>query len=72
MLELLSTQPQHQRPSRTDSADRVHLRERMQKPQRHRLLHGYPLAAAMQARPASLDLDVQPDEDRGRLGYGHH
>jgi oxygen-independent coproporphyrinogen-3 oxidase len=30
-----------------DSAERIELRRRMQRPQRHRLLHGYPLAAAM-------------------------
>jgi oxygen-independent coproporphyrinogen-3 oxidase len=32
--------------------DTIFLRERMQKPQRHRLLHGYPLAAAMRSRDA--------------------
>jgi oxygen-independent coproporphyrinogen-3 oxidase len=30
-----------------DSAEHIELRRRMQRPQRHRLLHGYPLAAAM-------------------------
>jgi oxygen-independent coproporphyrinogen-3 oxidase len=33
--------------------DRVYLRERMDKPQRHRLLHGYPLAAALRHREAA-------------------
>lgn len=33
--------------------DTVFLRERLQKPQRHRLLHGYPLAAAMRSRQAT-------------------
>jgi oxygen-independent coproporphyrinogen-3 oxidase len=43
------------------------LRNQMRKPQRHRLLHGYPLAAAMRSRPAGLDLDVQPNDKRGLL-----
>jgi hypothetical protein len=33
--------------------DRAYLRERMDKPQRHRLLHGYPLAAALRLRDAT-------------------
>ena len=33
--------------STDDSAERIELRRRMRRPQRHRLLHGYPLAAAM-------------------------
>jgi coproporphyrinogen III oxidase-like Fe-S oxidoreductase len=33
------------------------LRDRMRKPQRHRLLHGYPLAAAMRPREASSPAD---------------
>ncbi|MFO0879810.1 MAG: hypothetical protein U0840_20885 [Gemmataceae bacterium] len=46
-----------------------HLRERMSKPQRHRLLHGYPLAAAMSARSADpgLELDVYPKGSRRLL-----
>ncbi len=34
-------------PSTDDSPEQLELRRRMQRPQRHRLLHGYPLAAAM-------------------------
>lgn len=48
-------------------ADRAFLRDRLRRPQRHRLLHGYPLAAAMASRPADIELDVQPDDDRGLL-----
>lgn len=39
--------------SRDAEADRLFLRQRMQKPQRHRLLHGYPLAAALRSREAA-------------------
>lgn len=46
---------------------RAFLQERMRRPQRHRLLHGFPLAAAMQARPADIDLDVRPRKNRGLL-----
>jgi oxygen-independent coproporphyrinogen-3 oxidase len=43
------------------------LRDRMQKPQRHRLLHGYPLAAAMRPRePAQTAEDVFFDPLAGR------
>jgi oxygen-independent coproporphyrinogen-3 oxidase len=35
--------------------DRRYLLDRMQKPQRHRLLHGYPLAAAMRSRKSAAD-----------------
>lgn len=38
--------------------DAVYLRERMGKPQRHRLLHGYPLAAAMRSRDAAGELEL--------------
>jgi coproporphyrinogen III oxidase-like Fe-S oxidoreductase len=48
-------------------ADLAFLRRRLRKPQRHRLLHGYPLAAAMAPRGAAIDLDVQPDDERGLL-----
>jgi coproporphyrinogen III oxidase-like Fe-S oxidoreductase len=50
-----------------DSSERIELRRRMQRPQRHRLLHGYPLAAAMpriaddQRRDSTL-----PEFDPGR------
>ncbi len=47
--------------------DRAFLQNRLHRPQRHRLLHGYPLAAAMAARPAGLNLDVQPQDERGLL-----
>jgi oxygen-independent coproporphyrinogen-3 oxidase len=43
------------------------LRERMRKPQRHRLLHGYPLAAAIHRRdPARAPEDVDLDCGAGR------
>jgi coproporphyrinogen III oxidase-like Fe-S oxidoreductase len=43
------------------------LQERMEKPQRHRLLHGYPLAAAMRHRyPAGRTRDVIFDPRAGR------
>jgi coproporphyrinogen III oxidase-like Fe-S oxidoreductase len=43
------------------------LRDRMRKPQRHRLLHGYPLAAAMRRRnPGQLPEDVFFDPHAGR------
>jgi coproporphyrinogen III oxidase-like Fe-S oxidoreductase len=45
MLTALDTPSSTQ--SAHDSAESVELRRRMQRPQRHRLLHGYPLAAAM-------------------------
>lgn len=46
------------------------LRARMQKPQRHRLLHGYPLAAAMPRREPSFspeDVFFDPQAGRGLL-----
>ena len=49
------------------SPERAHLRERMTRPQRHRLLHGYPLAAAMPGRRPGTDLEVRPDPARGLL-----
>ena len=42
------------------------LRDRMRKPQRHRLLHGYPLAAAMRRRDPSQQADVFFDPHAGR------
>jgi oxygen-independent coproporphyrinogen-3 oxidase len=43
------------------------LQDRMEKPQRHRLLHGYPLAAAMRRRqPSGRTLDVVFDPRAGR------
>lgn len=43
------------------------LRDRMQKPQRHRLLHGYPLAAATRRREKDhTDEDVLFDPQNGR------
>lgn len=49
--------------------DTVFLRERMQKPQRHRLLHGYPLAAAMPSRDVGRheELLLDPRADRQLL-----
>ena len=47
--------------------ERAHLRTRMTCPQRHRLLHGYPLAAAMPTRRPGLDPDVRPNSARGLL-----
>ncbi len=43
-----------------------YLRERLMKPQRHRLLHGYPLAAAMRQRRESDPADVEFDAGTGR------
>jgi oxygen-independent coproporphyrinogen-3 oxidase len=42
------------------------LRDRMRKPQRHRLLHGYPLAAAMRSRESAQPDDVSFDAGAGR------
>ncbi len=44
-----------------------YLRDRMRKPQRHRLLHGYPAAAAMRPRPAGMDIDAAFDPAKGLL-----
>lgn len=54
----------------TESSDLRELRRRMAKPQRHRLLHGFPLAAAMPSadalkRPGRLRFD--PTTGRGLL-----
>src|SRR5215813_14195 len=47
--------------------DLDYLHDRMTKPQRHRLLHGYPLAAAMNTRQASRVIrEVSPDPNCGR------
>lgn len=50
-------------------AERSFLLDRMKKPQRHRLLHGYPLAAAMPHRDAKSPGEVafSPDSQRGLL-----
>jgi coproporphyrinogen III oxidase-like Fe-S oxidoreductase len=50
----------------------IELRRRMKMPQRHRLLHGYPQAAAMPTRVGLADfpfrdLEFGPAEDRGLL-----
>jgi coproporphyrinogen III oxidase-like Fe-S oxidoreductase len=66
MLPLMTTM-HTTAPASLREEDAVLLHDRMRKPQRHRLLHGYPLAAAMAPRPAGLDLDVQPIDDRGLL-----
>jgi coproporphyrinogen III oxidase-like Fe-S oxidoreductase len=50
--------------------DAQFLRERMHKPQRHRLLHGYPLAAAMPRREPGFspeDVSFDPGAGRGLL-----
>ena len=54
----------------TDSSKLRELRRRMAKPQRHRLLHGYPLAAAMPSADDRERLDmfhVHPTSGRGLL-----
>lgn len=58
---MLSLKTTDVRPVEQDhEQDQRFLRDRMQKPQRHRLLHGYPLAAAMRSR----DLEVGQEELR--------
>ncbi len=65
-LATLPHAPSDETPAGTD--DQEYLRQRMRKPQRHRLLHGYPLAAAMQPRPDSPAFDdVRPVPARGLL-----
>src|ERR1019366_8324745 len=50
-----------------DSAERIELRRRMQRPQRHRLLHGYPLAAALPRISGDQHRDtILPDFDPRR------
>ncbi len=66
MLGLFSFLSRGKRPAPVGNTDNAYLHERMQKPQRHRLLHGYPLAAAMCSRPAGLELDVWPNPFRKR------
>jgi coproporphyrinogen III oxidase-like Fe-S oxidoreductase len=67
MLPLLTLAPYHADPGPVPEDDVQVLRERMQKPQRHRLLHGYPLAAAMRRRdPARRAVDVAHDPRTGR------
>ena len=59
----------HDRP---DAEERTELRRRMRLPQRHRLLHGYPQAAAMLRRQGSAewpfrDIEFGPASARGLL-----
>jgi oxygen-independent coproporphyrinogen-3 oxidase len=64
---MLMSPPTARAPRRlADEADRAYLRERLTKPQRHRLLHGYPLAAAMRRRRDSDPADVTFDAATGR------
>jgi oxygen-independent coproporphyrinogen-3 oxidase len=56
--------PAHSLPVKADDAPV--LRERMRRPQRHRLLHGYPLAAALRRRGAGAPEDVHLDPAAGR------
>jgi oxygen-independent coproporphyrinogen-3 oxidase len=58
MLPLETLPSYHAEPFPVNEDDAQVLRDRMQKPQRHRLLHGYPLAAAMRRREPG-----QPAED---------
>jgi coproporphyrinogen III oxidase-like Fe-S oxidoreductase len=51
-----------------DSDDLCELRRRMARPQRHRLLHGYPLAAAMPSADALMQLDAFRFDPRSRRG----
>src|SRR5438067_1846541 len=53
-------------PSVADGAARVYLRSRMAGPQRHRLLHAYPLAAAMPRCPENRPVEVVHDPAAGR------
>src|SRR5262249_26283516 len=54
-------------PGAVGKEDLRELRERMDKPQRHRLLHGYPLAQAMPHRAdASQPADVRFEPGCGR------
>src|SRR5262245_54390946 len=46
--------------------DAAVLRDRMNKPQRHRLLHGYPLAAALRPRHADQEAEVVYDPAAAR------
>jgi oxygen-independent coproporphyrinogen-3 oxidase len=50
------------------TADRTteFLRRRLRRPQRHRLLHGYPLAAALLRRGPGAPDDIRPDPAAGR------
>jgi oxygen-independent coproporphyrinogen-3 oxidase len=67
MLPLVTLPLSPTEPAPVNGDDAQVLRDRMRKPQRHRLLHGYPLAAAMRQRdqghPAG---DVLFDPDAGR------
>ena len=66
ILTSLRTQSELQTPELRE------LEKRMQKPQRHRLLHGYPLAAAMPRIPETIraadsSFRLSSDSDRGLL-----
>jgi oxygen-independent coproporphyrinogen-3 oxidase len=49
-----------------EQPDRAYLRQRLEKPQRHRLLHGYPLAAAMHRVPEEARVEPVYDPGAGR------
>ena len=67
MLPLATLPFHHAGPVPVRRDDAQVLRARMRKPQRHRLLHGYPLAAAMRHRaPGQPDEDVFFDPHAGR------
>jgi len=63
---LLNADPREVPVASAGEPDAVYLRERMRKPQRHRLLHGYPLAAAMRRRDAAADLELVFDRRADR------
>jgi coproporphyrinogen III oxidase-like Fe-S oxidoreductase len=66
MFSLATLPAPDQRPLHAD--EQSYLRHRMQGPQRHRLLHGYPLAAAMWPRKKEKDEIVfAEDTQRGLL-----
>jgi oxygen-independent coproporphyrinogen-3 oxidase len=67
MISLTTVPLYHAEPTPVNEDDTQVLRERMGKPQRHRLLHGYPLAAAMHRRdPRQPAGDVSFDPRAGR------
>jgi oxygen-independent coproporphyrinogen-3 oxidase len=67
MLSLVTLASYRAPSAPVDADDAQVLRDRMRKPQRHRLLHGYPLAAAMHRRDSSRPAeDVFFDPQAGR------